>query len=78
MYYFQKGCPSWYEGYQFGSGPTLRDLNIFLKKYNFNINSIKFERSRPFTINQQLMMIFPSKLSYLIPDNSLLRLPPFK
>jgi 5'-3' exoribonuclease 1 len=62
-YYFE-GCPNWDFYYKHPCPPCFSDLYRFMK--NNNINDFFFPRSKPYTQQQQLMVILPPQSSMLI------------
>jgi 5'-3' exonuclease len=65
-YYFQ-GCPSWQWHYKFRVSPLLTDIHYVLENNIIDMNNIKFEEGTPYTPFQQLMLIFPPQMDFLIP-----------
>jgi len=66
-YYFQ-GCPSWQWHYKFRVSPLLTDIHYVLENNIIDMNNIKFEEGTPYTPFQQLMLIFPPQMDFLIPN----------
>ena len=66
-YYFQ-GCPSWKWHYHFRISPLLTDIHYFLDNNIIDINNISFEEGVPYTPFQQLMLILPPQMNFLIPS----------
>ena len=65
-YYFQ-GCPSWQWHYKFRVSPLLTDIHYVLENNIIDMNIIQFEEGSPYTPFQQLMLIFPPQMDFLIP-----------
>ena len=63
-YYFDK-CPCWKHYYKY-KGVLVQDLYNYIK-FN-NINNITFEENKPYTVNQQLMLILPPTSKDLVPE----------
>jgi 5'-3' exonuclease len=61
-YYFQK-IPDWEWFYPYDYPPFLSDIN----KYMINLNKIKFKKNKPITPIQQLLIILPPQLNFLLP-----------
>ena len=66
--YYLSGCPSWTWHYKYRAAPLYSDVYAVLYHKKFNINSIKFKSSVPYTPFQQLMLILPKKMMHLLPD----------
>lgn len=66
-YYFQ-GVPSWQWHYKYRISPLLSDVNYALDNSIIDMNSINFDKGSPYTPFQQLMLIFPQQMDYLIPS----------
>lgn len=52
-------CPSWDWSYLYCNMPFVSDINKYLKKYNFNLNNIKFDDSTELHFKQQLFYVIP-------------------
>jgi len=65
-YYFQ-GCPSWQWHYKFRVSPLLTDIHYVLENNIIDMNNIQFEEGSPYTPFQQLMLILPPQMDFLIP-----------
>ena len=65
-YYFQ-GCPSWQWHYKFRVSPLLTDIHYVLDNNLVIMNDIEFSEGTPYTPFQQLMMIFPPQMDFLVP-----------
>jgi 5'-3' exonuclease len=65
-YYFQ-GCPSWQWHYRFRIAPLLSDVKYALENSLINPNELAFEQGEPYTPFQQLMLILPPQMSFLVP-----------
>jgi 5'-3' exonuclease len=65
-YYFQ-GCPSWQWHYKFRVSPLLTDIHYVLDNNLVMMNDIEFSEGTPYTPFQQLMMIFPPQMDFLVP-----------
>ena len=66
-YYFT-GCPSWQWYYKFRMAPLLTDITHILET-NFNdFDNISFDLGKPYTPFQQLMLILPPQVDYIIPE----------
>ena len=61
-YYFQE-IPDWNWYYQYDYPPFLSDIN----KYMINMNDIKFKKNNPVTPYEQLLIILPQQMSFLLP-----------
>lgn len=61
-YYFQE-IPDWNWYYQYDYPPFLSDIN----KYMINMNEIKFTKGTPITPLEQLLIILPSQIHFLLP-----------
>lgn len=66
-YYF-KGEPSWTWHYRFRTAPLPSDVVYVLKNVLTDVNSIEFEKGKPFTPFQQLMLILPPQNADLVPE----------
>lgn len=66
-YYFT-GCPSWQWHYKFRMSPLLNDIVTYLKENPSCIDNIEFELGKPYTPFQQLMLILPPQVDYIIPE----------
>jgi len=66
-YYFQ-GCPSWQWHYQFRISPLLSDIHYVLENNIVDMNNITFTEGSPYTPFQQLMLILPPQLNFLVPS----------
>ena len=66
LYYFNKeGTENWSMYYKFPCAPCFSDLYEYLS--NNNINDIEIPKDKPYTQNQQLMIILPPQSAFLIP-----------
>lgn len=67
-YYLSGDAPSWTWYYRFRVAPFMSDISHNLQ-YIKNIDEleIKFEKGRPFTTNEQLMLILPPQSANLLP-----------
>ena len=66
QYYFQ-GCPAWKWHYKYRMSPLLSDIYYALDNSVIDMNNIKFELSSPYTPFQQLMLILPPQMNFLLP-----------
>ena len=66
-YYF-KGCPSWQWHYHFRMAPLLHDIYIILKNNHKKFENISFTLGKPYTPFQQLMLILPPQVDYIVPE----------
>ena len=66
-YYF-KGEPSWTWHYRFRTAPLPSDVVYVLKNVLGDVNTIEFEKGKPFTPYQQLMLILPPQNADLVPE----------
>ena len=66
-YYFQ-GVPSWQWHYKFRISPLLSDIYYVLNNSLIDINNIQFTLGQPYTPFQQLMLILPPQLDFLLPS----------
>jgi 5'-3' exonuclease len=66
-YYFQ-GCPSWQWHYKFRVSPLLTDIHYVLENNIIDMNNIEFTEGSPYTPFQQLMLILPPQMDFLIPS----------
>jgi 5'-3' exonuclease len=66
-YYFQ-GCPSWQWHYKFRVSPLLTDIHYVLENNLVDMNNIIFKEGTPYTPFQQLMLIFPPQMDFLVPS----------
>jgi 5'-3' exonuclease len=69
LLYYLKELPSWEYYYPFLIGPFASDLYEYLNnpKNKNVISKIKFEKSKPFTPFEQLLMVLPKELGHLLP-----------
>jgi 5'-3' exonuclease len=67
QYYF-KQCPSWKWHYKFRISPLLSDVCYFLNNNLIDIHKIQFKVETPYTPFQQLMLIYPPQMDFLIPS----------
>lgn len=65
-YYFQ-GCPSWKWHYRYRISPLLSDVKYAIENNIINPNELIFEQGEPFTPFQQLMLILPPQMDFLVP-----------
>ena len=63
-YYFQE-IPDWKWYYPYDYPPFITDIN----KYMTNMNEIKFTKGQPITPLEQLLIILPQQLNFLLPKN---------
>jgi len=63
-YYFQE-IPDWKWFYPYDYPPFLSDI----KKYMINLNNIKFNISKPINALEQLLIILPPQMNFLLPKN---------
>jgi 5'-3' exonuclease len=61
-YYFQK-IPDWNWFYPYDQPPFLIDID----KYMIDMNDIKFKKGKPITPLEQLLIVLPSQMNYLLP-----------
>jgi 5'-3' exonuclease len=61
-YYFQE-IPDWKWYYPYDYPPFITDIN----KYMTNMNEIKFTKGQPITPLEQLLIILPQQLNFLLP-----------
>lgn len=66
-YYFQ-GCPSWNWHYKFRTAPLLHDVYYALNNNIIDMNNLDFTLGVPYTPFQQLMLIFPPQMDFLVPS----------
>jgi len=69
LHYYLKGCPSWKWHYRFRTSPLPSDMYTVLTKHGFDINRISFPKSQPYTPFQQLMLILPPQMGYVLPPS---------
>lgn len=62
-YYFE--CPSWTWYYPYNKSPFLSDFYVYLKNGN-NVNCVFESVTQPISINTQLVLVTPSKYSYIM------------
>ena len=67
-YYFDK-CESWQWQYCYHNVPYVSDLLYFIRKYNFDINSIMIKKSKHINIFEQLLSVIPPQRKYIIPKS---------
>lgn len=65
-YYFQ-GCPAWQWHYKYRIAPLLSDVKYALEMGVVNPNELVFEQGAPYTPFQQLMLILPPQMDFLVP-----------
>ena len=63
-YYFQE-IPDWNWFYPYDYPPFLSDIN----KYMINMNDIKFKKGKPISPLQQLLIILPPQMNFLLPKS---------
>jgi 5'-3' exonuclease len=68
LYYFDT-CPSWTWFYPFDHPPFITDIAKVLSNDNYNMNTIKFDMSKPIVPFMQLMAVLPPQSNYLIPNS---------
>jgi len=66
-YYYVK-CPSWTWHYKYRMPPLISDICYALEHNLFNLNDIKFTLGEPYTPFQQLMLIYPPQMDFLLPN----------
>ena len=67
-YYFDK-CKDWKWIYPFEHSPFISDIYNYIKKYDFDINNIKFHTVLPVTPMIQLTTVLPPACSNILPIN---------
>jgi 5'-3' exonuclease len=65
--YYYVECPSWKWHYKYRVSPLLSDVLEALEKNLIDINNLNFEIAEPYTPFQQLMLIYPPQMDYLVP-----------
>jgi 5'-3' exoribonuclease 1 len=65
-YYF-KGCPSWQWHYKYRIAPLISDVKYALEEKVVKPNEFVFEQGAPYTPFQQLMLILPPQMDFLVP-----------
>jgi len=65
-YYF-KGCPAWQWHYKYRIAPLISDVKYALETGVVNPNELVFEQGAPYTPFQQLMLILPPQMDFLVP-----------
>lgn len=65
-YYF-KGCPAWQWHYKYRIAPLISDVKYALETGIVNPNELVFEQGAPYTPFQQLMLILPPQMNFLVP-----------
>jgi len=63
-YYFQE-IPDWNWHYPYDYPPFLSDIN----KYMIDMNQIKFKKGNPITPLEQLLIILPQQMNFLLPKS---------
>lgn len=63
-YYFQE-IPDWNWFYPYDYPPFLSDIN----KYMINMNEIKFKKGHPISPLEQLLIILPQQMNFLLPKS---------
>lgn len=64
-YYFES-CPAWKWHYPYDHGPFISDINEYLTRTNFDINTIEFELGRPVSPMIQLLTVLPPNTSNIV------------
>jgi 5'-3' exonuclease len=65
--YYYIECPSWNWHYKFRVSPLLSDMLYVLENNLIDINNMEFDLAQPYTPFQQLMLIYPPQMDYLVP-----------
>lgn len=65
-YYFSD-CPSWNWSFKYENAPFLSDIKKFIRTYQYNPNTIKFDKGHPLKPIAQLMCVIPKQYYYLLP-----------
>jgi 5'-3' exonuclease len=65
-YYFSD-CPSWNWSFKYENAPFLSDIKKFIRTYQYNPNTIKFDKGQPLKPITQLMCVIPKQYYYLLP-----------
>jgi len=69
LQYYYKGCPSWSWHYKYRVPPLFSDVYEALSKNTVTIQSIQFDQGIPYTPFQQLMLILPPQMNFLLPSS---------
>lgn len=67
--YYLIGCPCFNWHYKYRVSPLPSDMITVINKFNFNLNDITFENSKPYTPFEQLMFILPPQMNFLLPKS---------
>jgi 5'-3' exonuclease len=67
LQYYLKGCPCFDWSYEYRVSPIPSDMYTVLSKHNFDINSISFHNKPPYSPYEQLLLILPPQMSFLLP-----------
>ena len=65
FHYYFKGCPAWDWKYNWRHAPLISSICSYLSK--ININTIKFNSSKPLEPINQLLYILPKQSRSLVP-----------
>ena len=67
LLYYNDKCPSWRWFYGYRVAPLFSDIYSVLEKHNFEMTSIRFQESIPFSPFEQLFLILPPESFHLLP-----------
>lgn len=70
LLYYNDKCPSWRWFYGYRVAPLFSDIYSVLEKHNFEMTSIRFQESVPFSPFEQLFFILPPESFHLLPTKS--------
>jgi len=65
--YYLTGCPCYDWHYRYRVSPIPSDMLTVIRKYNFDLNTIKFLQKKPYQPFEQLLMILPPQMNFLLP-----------
>lgn len=66
--YYHIGCPSWKWHYSYRVAPLPSDVYQHLMNDKTNIETVHFEMGNPYTPFEQLMLIYPPQMDFLVPE----------
>jgi 5'-3' exonuclease len=66
MEYYYRNCPSWTWHYRYRVAPLPSDVYEYLTRYS--VNELSFEQGRHYTPFEQLMLILPPQMNFILPE----------
>jgi 5'-3' exonuclease len=66
MEYYHRNCPSWTWHYRYRVAPLPSDVYAYLTRHS--ANDLSFEQGRNYTPFEQLMLILPPQMNFILPE----------